>query len=213
MSYIDHLIKSDFLKQIIYILTGTGVFDKQECHLLWDFNIQKPFVVKKSFSKKIYRTDPQNFSCLKKCYLDACFSFPQEQSISVPIRATNKTITTINHVLNNSFQIVSRFSIVRWNELSIFDHDLIYSKIKTSFLSLTNKVSFGQMKNYAKEKIIELLKKMIFQTIRPKFVSIKVIRPFIFKLNEQLDLLCPRKKDKNEGKLKLWDNFSNFQEL
>ena len=155
--------KSDFLKQIIYILAGTGVFDKQECHLLWDFNRHKPFVVKKSFSKKVYRTDPQNFARLKDFYLDACFSFPQEQSISVLIRATNKTVTSINHVLNNSFQIVSRFSILRWNELSIFDHDLIYSTTKTSFLSLTNsEVSFRQIKNYAKEKFIELLKKKWF---------------------------------------------------
>ena len=112
-------------------------------------------------ANKSYRSNSQDLLSLTKGYLDFCFSFPLEQLISIPTRITSKTATLIDHVLTNSFQKVSQCSVI---ELGISDHDLVYSTRKTPSLKPNkhNDISVTSMKNYTKEKSLELLQKTDF---------------------------------------------------
>ena len=60
------------------------------------------------------------------------------------------------------------------------------------------------MKNYTKEKFLELLRKTDF----PDYITItclnKAYQDFIFKLNEATDLLCPGKKLRLKASSKSW---------
>ena len=146
------------------VFTEFGVLDKQECCLLGDLNINIILVEREIFSKKSYRTNGQKLSPLTKGYLDFCFSFSLEQLISKPTRSTSKTATLTDLVLTNPSQKVSQSGVI---ELGISDHHLIYCTRKTPWLKLKhNGISIGSMKNYTKEKFLELLKKLISHTTR-----------------------------------------------
>ena len=116
---------------------------------------------KEIFSNKNYRTNGQNLPPLTKGYLDFCFSFSLEQIISIPTRVTNKTATLIDHVLTNSSRKVSQCGDI---ELGISDHDFVYCTRKTPSLKLNkhNDIFIRSMKNYTKEKLLELLRKIDF---------------------------------------------------
>ena len=117
--------------------------------------------------------------------MDSCFSFSLEQLISIPTRVTGKTATLMNHVLTNSSQKVSQCGVI---VLGISDHDPVYCTRKTPSLKPNkhNDISVRSMKNYTKEKFLELLRKTDFPN--------KAYQDFIFKLSEVTDLLCPSRK-------------------
>ena len=52
--------KSDFVKHINNVFTGTGFLGKQECYLLRDLNINLILEKKEIFSNKSYRSNSQN---------------------------------------------------------------------------------------------------------------------------------------------------------
>ena len=118
---------------------------------------------------------------LTKGYLDFCFSFSIEQLISIPTRLTSKTATVIDHVLINSSQKVSQCGVIA---LGISDHDLVYCTRKTPSLKPNkhNDISVRSMKNYTKEKFLELLRKTDFPDYTTFTCLKKVYQDFIFKL-------------------------------
>ena len=122
--------------------------------------------------------------------LDFCFAFSLELLILVPTRVTRKSATLIYHTLTNSSQKVSQSGVT---ELGTFNHDLVYCTRKTSSLKLTrhNEISIRSMKNYAKQKFLELLRKTDFQDYTTYTCLNKAYQDFIFKLSEVIDLLCP----------------------
>ena len=116
-----------------------------------------------------------------------------EELISIPTRVTSKTATLIDYVLTNSSQKVIQCSVT---ELGISDLDLVYCKKKTPSLKLNkhNDISIRSMKNYTKEKFLELLIKPDFPDYTTFTCLNKGCQDFIFKLSDVIDLICPSKK-------------------
>ena len=116
-----------------------------------------------------------------------------KELISISTRVTSKTATLIDHVLTNSSQKLIKCSVI---ELVISDHDLVYCKKKIPSLKLNkhNDISIRSMKNYTKEKFLELLIKTDFPDYTTFTCLNKGYRDFIFKVKEVIDLLCPSKK-------------------
>ena len=172
-------------------------------------NINLLFDEKEIFSNKNYRTNGQNLPPLTKGYLDFCFSFSLEQLISIPTRVTSKTATLIDHVLTNSSQKVSQCGVI---ELGISAHDLVYCTRQTALLKPNkhNDISVRSMKNYTKEKFLELLSKTDFPDYTTFTCLNKAYQDFIFKLSEVIDLICPSKKLRLKANSKPWNNFSNL---
>ena len=106
-----------------------------------------------------------------------------EQLISISIRLTNKTSILIYNALTNTSQNVSHCGVIA---LGISDHYLVYCKSKTSSLKLNkhNDILIRSMKNYTKEKFLELLGKTDF----PDYITFTCLnqsyQDFIFKLSE-----------------------------
>ena len=160
------LDKLDFVKHINNVFTETGILDKQECYLLRDLNINLLLDKREIFSNKSYKKNGQNLPSLTKGYLDFCFSFFLEQLISISTRVTSKTAILIDYVLTNSSQKVTQRGVI---ELGKSDHDYVHCIRKTPSLKLNkqNDISIRSMKNYTKEKLLELLTKTDFyQTTR-----------------------------------------------
>ena len=155
------LDKLDFVKHVNNVFTETGILDKQECYLLRDLNINLLLDKREIFSNKSYKKNGQNLPSLTKGYLDFCFSFFLEQLISIPTRVTSKTAILIDHVLTNSSQKVTQSGVI---ELGKSDHDYVHCIRKTPSLKLNkqNDIFIRAMKNYTKEKLLELLTKTDF---------------------------------------------------
>ena len=77
-------------------------------------------------------------------------------------------------------------------QLGISDHDIVYCARKTPLLKL-NKYNVRSMKNYTKEKYLELLRKTDFAAYMTFICVNKVYQDFIFELREVTDLLYPSK--------------------
>ena len=60
------------------VFTEIGVFDKQECYLLGDLNINLLLDEKAILGYKYYKANGQNVPPLTKGYLDFYFSFSLE---------------------------------------------------------------------------------------------------------------------------------------
>ena len=152
------LDKLDFVTHINNVFTETGILDKQECYLLRDLNINLLPDKREIFSNKSYKKMAKT---LTKGYLDFCFSFFLEQLISIPTRVTSKTAILIDHVLTNSSQKVTQSGVI---ELGKSDHDYVHCIRKTPSLKLNkqNDIFIRAMKNYTKEKLLELLTKTDF---------------------------------------------------
>ena len=84
-----------------------------------------------------------------------------EQLISVTTRVTSKTTNLVDHVSINSFQKVSQCGVT---ELGTPDHDLVNYTRKSSLfkLNIHNEISVRSMKNYTKEKYLELIRNTDF---------------------------------------------------
>ena len=132
------------------------------------------------------RSNGQNLTPLTKGYLDICFSFSLEQLISIPTRVTSKTATLIDHFLPNSSKKVRQCVL---NELDIFDHDLACWTRKAPSLKPNkhNDISVGWMKNYTKEKFLELLRKTDFPDYTTFTCLNKAYQDFIIKLSDVID--------------------------
>ena len=152
--------KLDFVKHINNVFIETGVLGKQEFYLLRDLNINLILDEKDLLSNKSYISPSQTLPPLTKVYLDFCFYFILEQLISIPTRVTSKAISLTDHVLTNSSQKVRQFCVI---ELDI-SHDLVYYTRKTPSLKPNkhNGISVRSLKNYTKEKFLEVLKKTNF---------------------------------------------------
>ena len=190
------------LKTLITFSQKLG-FHINKCYLLWDFNINLFFDKREISSNKSYRTNDKNLPSLTKGYLNFCFSFYLKQLIYVPTRVTCKTTTLIDHVLTNSPQEVSQCDVI---ELGISDHDLVYCTRKTSLLKLNkhNEISIRSLKNYTKEKFLELIRKIDFPDYTTYTCLNNASHDFTFKLSEVIDLLCPSKKLRLKAGSKTW---------
>ena len=135
--------------------------------------------------------------------MDSCFSFSLEQLIPIPTRVTGKTATLMNHVLTNSSQKVSQCGVI---VLGISDHDPVYCTRKTPSLKPNkhNDISVRSVKNYTKEKFLELLRETDFPDYTTFTCLNKAYQDFIFKLSEVIDLLCPSRKLRLKAKSKPW---------
>ena len=89
---------------------------------------------------------------------------------------------------------------------SIQDNNLVCCtrKIPSLKLNKNNEISIRSIKNYTKEKFLQLLRKTEF----PNYVTFtclnKAYQDFIFKLSEVIDLLFPSKKLRLKANSKLW---------
>ena len=166
------LDKLDFVKHANNVFTETGILDKQECYLRRDLNKNLLLDKREIFSNKSYKKNGQNLPSLTKGYLDFCFSFFLEQLISIPTRVTSKTAILIDYVLTNSSQKVTQRGVI---ELGKSDHDYVHCIRKTPSLKLNkqNDISIRSMKNYTKEKLLELLTKTENPRLHDFCLSIK----------------------------------------
>ena len=131
------------------------------------------------------------------------FSFSLEQLIFIPTRVTSKTAALKDHVLTNSSQKVSQSSVI---ELGLHYHNLVYCKRKTPSLKSNkhNDISVRSMKNYTKEKCLEVLGKSYFPDYKT-FTCLNIVyQDFIFELSEVIVLLCPSKILRLKANLKPW---------
>ena len=103
-----------------------------------------------------------------------------------PTRVISETATLVNHVSNNSSQKVSQCSVTEWG---ISDHHIAHCTKKLSLL-----MSIRSMKNYKKEKILELLRDTDFWDYVTFTWENKAYQDFILKLSEVIELLCLSKK-------------------
>ena len=94
-------------------------------------------------------------------YLEFCFTYSIEQIITRPTRATDQTVTLIDHILTNSPDKVRLLGIMN---LGLSDHDLIYCTRKTSLPKSHkhNEVFVPSMKRYCAEKFLEILREIVF---------------------------------------------------
>ena len=85
-------------------------------------------------------------------------------------------------------------------------HDLVYCTRKARSLKPNkhNDISVRSMKNYTKEKFLELLRKTNFPDYMTVTCLNKAYQDFIFKLNEVIDLLFPSKKLRLKANSKPW---------
>ena len=134
---------------------------------------------------------------LIKSYLDSWLSFSLKQLIAISTRITSKTATLTDHVLTNSSLKINQCGVI---ELGIPDYDLVYCTRRTHSLKLNkhNDISITSMKNYTKEKLLELLTKPDFPDYATFTCLNKAYHDFAFKLSVVMDLLCPSKKIKIE---------------
>ena len=78
--------KYDFVNWLERTFSDANVIESQECYLLDEININL-----QSKDKEIRR--------LTGTYLEFCFTHSLEQIITRPTRATNRTVTPIDHIL------------------------------------------------------------------------------------------------------------------
>ena len=71
-------------------------------------------------------------------------------------RTTEHTKTLIDHILTNSPEKGIQNGVIK---MELSDHELIYSLRRTSLLKLNKhyKISFGSMKNYSDENLVDKL--------------------------------------------------------
>ena len=114
-----------------------------------------------------------------------------QQLILVLTKITSKIATLISYVLTDCSQKVSQCYVI---QLGISDHDLKYCIRKTSLFKLNKHNEIRSMKNYTKEKILDLLRKTDFPDYRTYTCLKEAYLDFFLKLNEVIDLLCPGSK-------------------
>ena len=114
-----------------------------------------------------------------------------QQLILVLTKITSKIATLIGYVLTDCSQKVSQCYVI---QLGISDHDLIYCIRKTSLFKLNKHNEIRSMKNYTKEKILDLLRKTDFPDYGTYTCLKEAYLDFFLKLNEVIDLLCPGSK-------------------
>ena len=139
--------KNDFVKNLERTFAACDILENQECYLLGDFNINLLHNGKNIFGKKGYTSKLKSLPSLTKGYLDFGCSYFLEQLISFPARITESTGTLIDHVLTNSTHKIIQSDVI---EMSLSDHELIYSTRKTTKLKCNkhNELNIRTMKNY-----------------------------------------------------------------
>ena len=195
--------KNDFVKNLERTFAACDILENQECYLLGDFNINLLHNGKNIFGKKGYTSKLKSLPSLTKGYLDFGCSYFLEQLISFPARITESTGTLIDHVLTNSTHKIIQSDVI---EMSLSDHELIYSTRKTTKLKCNkhNELNIRTMKNYIAESFIELLNKIDFWNYQTFSYVNKAYLDFITKLITAIDTLCLSKKIRIKGNIKAW---------
>ena len=139
----------------------TNVFESQECNLLGDININVQPKGKNIFRRKSANTINKEITRLTRSYLEFCFTCSLEQIITRPTRAT---ATLIDHILTYSPDEVSQSGVI---DLGLSNRDLIYFTRKTSLCKSHkyNEIFVRSMKRYSAKKFLEILRKIVSETI------------------------------------------------
>ena len=181
--------KQDFVNHI-NVFIKTGVWNKQECYLPGELNINLILDKKEIFSNKSCKINSQNLPPLTK-------GLSRLLLLLFPGTTNFYTFyifyTFIDHVLTNSSQKASQCGAI---ELGIFHHNLVYCTRKTPLLKLNkhNEAIISSLKTCTKEKFVELLRKTDFPEYTNCTCLNKAYQDLIFKLSDVIDLLCPSKK-------------------
>ena len=104
--------KYDFVSCLERTFSDTHVFESKECYLLGDININFQPKDKEIFRRKPANTINKEIPHLTRSYLEFCFTHSLEQVITRPIRATEKIVTLIDHILTNSPDKVSQSGVI-----------------------------------------------------------------------------------------------------
>ena len=153
--------KYDFLNFLERPFIDTNVFKSQEWYLLGDININLLPKDKEVFRQKSVNTINKEIPHFTGSYLKLCFTHSLEQIITRPTRATDQTVTLINHILTNSPDKVTQLGVIC---IGLSYHDLIYCTRKTSLPKShePNEIIVCSMNRYSTEKFLEFLRKIIF---------------------------------------------------
>ena len=153
--------KYDFSNCLERPFIDANVFKSQECYLLGDININLLPKDKEVFRQKSVNTINKEIPHLTGSYLKLCFTHSLEQKITRPTRATDQTVTLINHILTNSPDKVTQLGVIC---IGLSYHDLIYCTRKTSLPKShePNEIIVCSMNRYSTEKFLEFLRKIIF---------------------------------------------------
>ena len=106
-------------------------------------------------------------------------------------------------MLNNSFQKIGQWGLI---DFCISDHSFIYCIRKTPSLKLDkrNDITIKSMKNYTKERYLELLRISDLTDYATFTCLIKLCQDFSIKLSEVIDLLFQRKKLRLKANSRPW---------
>ena len=135
-----------------------------------------------TINKEIPHLTRSNFASLEFCFL---VLHSLEQIITRPTRITDQTATLIDHILTNSPDKVSQSGII---DLSVSDHDLIYSTRKTSLPKF----------HKHHEIFVRSLKRFLKEILFPNYLTYTCVNDaysdFIYRFVEAINFIAPSKK-------------------